>query len=97
VHGTWLEHAAFIKLLPRQIGKTSFIIKQALKFSGVVVVPFASNGIYAKYTNSKDISFKIYTQDQLYNLRGLDVQNEYLFVDDFEYLTQSNQGAVIEI
>lgn len=79
----WIERGAFIKVLPRQIGKTTFLMQEAIANDGMVIV----ESIINKNRLKKQFNYnKIFVCDDIKG--NMMPQNEWLFIDEYDILSR---------
>lgn len=85
----WLEQAAFIKILPRQIGKTRFLMKEAIRLDGIVI----SNSLLWSNRLKKDWN---YDNIKLCgDLHGINTKDRVVFIDEYDYLSKDLLNMVL--
>lgn len=85
----WLEHGAFIKVLPRQIGKTTFLVEQAKLNNGIVISVTEHMRRRIKQDFNYDRAMSIA------DLRGLDTSSEWLFVDEYDFISKDQINILL--
>jgi hypothetical protein len=85
----WLEYGAFTKTLPRQIGKTTFLMEEARLKNGIVITATHSmmRALKQKFNYSKIMSIS--------DLHGRDTYKEWLFIDEYDILSKDNFNILL--
>lgn len=86
----WLESAAFIKVLPRQCGKTTFLIEEAKKVNGLIL---------CHNHHSANLIRQIYDPNMVKTssnqMRGINSIDNWLFIDEYDFLDRANINDVL--
>lgn len=85
----WLEQGAFIRTLPRQIGKTTFLMEEAKLKGGIVIT--ATHSMERRLRQTFNYNKIMSVSD----LHGLDSSKEWLFVDEYDYLSKDNINILL--